>query len=265
MRRPLTQPSQSPHATSPGASVSHFVMTPPRRPPAPRRDGDPPRRPRAPRRRGHASGAREQESGGHLRGAARSLRSRAARGGVLRDRQPRRPCAAHRPLLAGRRARVGLTHQAQARHGRSGQLRLVQVPARARRGQGARVDGAGHGIGPGAALGDQRRARQHHAAEPQRVPHVHDRAGQALRQRGHALVDLERAQPPAVPRPAVRLQAQAGVAQDLPRPLRRCPARPRRRGGHQAGVDGGDGADRHHQGRRAADVPARRALPQRQL
>ena len=48
----------------------------------------------------------------------------------------------------------------------------------------ARLDRAGHRVRPGAQVGDQRRARQRHAPEPERVPHVHDRAVQALRRRG---------------------------------------------------------------------------------
>ena len=78
---------------------------------------------------------------------------------VRRHRVVRRALAAARHVLARRRARGELAGQAEVRRDRSVRVRLVALPAGARRGQGARLERAAHAQRAGAALGDQRRAR----------------------------------------------------------------------------------------------------------
>ena len=72
-----------------------------------------------------------------------------------------------------------------------------------------------------------KKKRQRHQAEPEGVPGVRDRGRAPLRRPGRAVVDLERAQPPAVPHAAVRAQ-EGEVAAHLPQALPRRPARPPR-------------------------------------
>ena len=61
--------------------------------------------------------------------------------------------------------------------------------------------------GPGAEVGDGRQARQPHAPEPDGVRRVRHRGRAQVRRPGQHLGDLERAQPAAVPAPAVRRAA----------------------------------------------------------
>ena len=83
---------------------------------------------------------------------------------------------------------------------------------------------------------------------------------------GRHLEHLERAQPAAVPAAAVLGPQDAAVAGDLPQALPRRPARAgRRRPGVGQGAAGGDLAARHGQGGGAADLPARRAVPGREV
>ena len=86
--------------------------------------------------------------------------------------------------------------------------------------------------------------------------------GAALRHEGRHLEHLERAQPAAVPDAAVLGAPHPALAGDLPQAVPRRPARPgRRRPRQRAGAARRDLAARHGQGRRAADLPARRAVP----
>ena len=98
--------------------------------------------------------------------------------------------------------------------------------------------------------------------EPEGVPGLRHRGRPPLRRPRRRVVDLERAQPPAVPAPAVREQ-EGQVAADLPQPLPRRPARPARLGQRRrhAAVRR-DRAARDPARRRAAGLPARRAVPQ---
>ena len=90
---------------------------------------------------------------------------------------------------------------------------------------------------------------------------------EALRLADPHLGDLERAQPPAVPRPAVQRQGPPpALAGDLPPAVPGGVARAARVGQRaRPAAHGGDRASGHRQGRRAADVPARRAVPQQPL
>ena len=129
--------------------------------------------------------------------------------------------------------------------------------------QGARLAGAADRLGSGPAVGHQRRTRHRDAAQPGRVPEVRARRRPPLRHQGRHVERLERAQPAAVPAAAVLAAQDAAVAgrstaSSTSPPSAAWPTRawPRRRG-----ADGGDLAARHRQGRRAADLPARRAVP----
>ena len=122
-----------------------------------------------------------------------------------------------------------------------------------------------HAHRAGAAVGDGEQARQRHAAKPEGVPGLRDRGRPPLRRPRRPVVDLERAQPPAVPAPAVR-QQEGEVAGHLPPALPRRPARParvRQRRRHAAVRR--DRPARHAARRLAAGVPARRAVPQQVL
>ena len=92
--------------------------------------------------------------------------------------------------------------------------------------RGDRRPAHAHRAGP--ALGDREQARQRDEAEPEGVRGVRDRRRAALRRPRRPVVDLERAEPPAVPAPAVRAQEARQVAAHLPQPLPRRPARPAR-------------------------------------
>ena len=123
---------------------------------------------------------------------------------------------------------------------------------------------ADDGQRPGARLGDARR-RQHRVPEPAALRPLRDAVGRQFGPRIELLVGLERAQPPAVPRPAVPAR-QAVRAADLPAavprrpqgpaPLRQ-PPRPR--------ADGRDRAERQRAHHPAAAVPARGAVPEQAL
>ena len=96
-------------------------------------------------------------------------------------------------------------------------------------------------------------------AEFQKFVHA---VGLPLRHEGRHLEHLERAQPAAVPDAAVLGAPHPALAGDLSQALHRRPARPGRcRPRQRARAAGGDLAARHGQGRRAADLPARRAVP----
>src|SRR5215213_11012393 len=80
-----------------------------------------------------------------------------------------------------------------------------------------RLECPAHGLRPGAALGDERCQGQPDAAEAQGVPAVHDGGRAPLRHEDQPLVDLERAQPAAVPAAAVLGRAaHTAVAAHLP-------------------------------------------------
>ena len=106
-----------------------------------------------------------------------------------------------------------------------------------------------------------------HAPEPEEFQAFMTAVGAPLRREGRALVDLERAQPAAVPAAAVLNGAHARVAAASTAPLPRRRARPRRRRPwRRPQVLIGETSPRGtRQGRRAADVPARDALPGREL
>ena len=112
-----------------------------------------------------------------------------------------------------------LARQAEVRHDRSVGVRLVagtsRCSTRPRRAAGpccSRVSG------PRAAVGDQRRARHRHAAEPERVPHVHDgRRPSTSATRSTTWSIWNEPNHPAVPAPAVRRAAPPVVAAALPR------------------------------------------------
>ena len=98
-----------------------------------------------------------------------------------------------------------------------------------RRDQGARMEAAADRLGPGPALGHQRRTRHGHPPQPGRVPEVRARRRHPLRREGRHLEHLERAQPAAVPAAAVLAAQDAALAGDLSQALLRRPARPGRR------------------------------------
>ena len=101
-----------------------------------------------------------------------------------------------------------------------------------------------------------------HRAGREGVPGLRDRDGQALRRRREHVVGLERAEPAAVPAPAVQGR-QAGLAEALPQALpggREGRARHAvQRAGHDP--DRRDLAARELQRRRTAGLPARDAVP----
>ena len=129
------------------------------------------------------------------------------------------------------------------------------------RGRRARHRGHAHAHGPGAGLGDEEAQRRHHAAERQAVRPLGHRGGAPLRRPRRPLVDLERAEPPALPRAAVQERA-ARLAADLPRALPRGgegdPRRARRR--PRQGAVRRDGARRHVARWSSRSVFLRRAL-----
>ena len=92
---------------------------------------------------------------------------------------------------------------------RSRRLRLGRVRAADGRDQGARLVGAHDDLRAGAAVGDAVQARQPHAAEPVGVRGVRHRGRPQVRRPGRHVGDLERAQPAAVPAPAVRQRRPA--------------------------------------------------------
>ena len=102
---------------------------------------------------------------------------------------------------------------------------------------------------------------------PARFQAVHDRGGPPLRRQGRDLVDLERAEPAALPAPAVRRRRARPRPPGLYRKLydagRARPHRGRARRRPDALRRAGPARDR--QRRRAAHVPARDALPGREL
>ena len=126
------------------------------------------RRPACARRLGRGVARPDHE----LRGAPRLPRPRDARDGVQRRRLVRRALDPTRHVLARRRAFDEVAREARVRRDRSVGVRLVALPAGDRRGQGSRLECAADAERPGAALGDQRRARPGDAPEPQRVPDV---------------------------------------------------------------------------------------------
>ena len=88
--------------------------------------------------------------------------------------------------------------------------------------------------GPGAALGDQAQARPRDAPEPEGVPGLRHRRRPPLRRPRRRVVDLERAQPPAVPAPAVRAEARRRRRASTASSSSRGAARPARVGQRRA-------------------------------
>ena len=140
--------------------------------------------------------------------APRELLDPGTRDRTLQEiRELRRRPRARARLLEGLRARRDLEAAPGLRRGRPERLpgRHVGPPRRAvRRGAGARHHGPAHAHRPGPALGHQDQARQRDPPEHEGVPGLRHRGRPPLRRPRRRVVDLERAQPPAVPAPAVR-------------------------------------------------------------
>ncbi len=155
-----------------------------------------------------------------LRGPARAARRLHPRPHARRDPRLRRH--RHPPARLLAQLRPAAERQAQAGRPLRG-LRPGDLPRRhlgaARRADprrvGARDQGAPQPHRTRPALGHQEPQGQRHAAEPEGVPGVGDGGRPPLRRRGRDLVDLERAQPAAVPQAAVP-QRQALLARPLP-------------------------------------------------
>ena len=118
-----------------------------------------------------------------------------------------------------------------------------------------------------ADVGDEAQAA---AARPTRARSLFGRWVRAVATRyarpGEPVVDLERAEPPELPRPAVQGR-QAPHAEALPQALRRRRGRDPRHAGQRArqGPVRRDRADRQPERRLAARLPPRRAVPERGL
>ena len=133
---------------------------------------------------------------------------------------------------------------------------------RGRRGaQGIKVHAHAHR--PGAEVGDQDQEGQPHAAEPEGVPGVRDRHRRAATATSvEHVVDLERAQPAAVPEPQYRNGKP--YSPELYRKLYQAGVRgPARDAGQRAGHDPDrrDVAARQLERRPPAGLPARDAVP----
>ena len=115
---------------------------------------------------------------------------------------------------------------------------------------------------PGPEVGDQEQEGQPHRPGPEGVRRVRDRDRPPLRRRREHLVDLERAQPAAVPQAAVQ-ERQAGVAEALPQALPGGLRRPALDAGQRRrhDPDRRDLAARQLERRAPARVPARDAVP----
>ena len=154
----------------------------------------------------------------------------------------------------------------EVRADRSRRLRLGRVRPAHGGDQGARLVGAHDGHRAGADLGDGGQARRPHAPQPVGVRRVHDRGRAQVRRPGRHVGDLERAQPAAVPAPAVRRRRQGALAGDLPQPLPRRPARAEEgRPGRRHDPARRDVAARQLERRPAAALPARDAVPQQRV
>ena len=166
------------------------------------------------------------------------------------------------------RRRAKLAREAEVRRHRPVGIRLVALPARARRGQGSRLERAAHAERAGAALGDQRRAR-HTVTRPspnefRMFVDGRRRSTSATTSRRWSI--WNEPNHPDFLRPQYARQPPPGVAEDLPQPLLRGAARLHRgRASTKPVLDRRDGAARHRQGRGAADLPARRAVPEQPL
>jgi hypothetical protein len=154
---------------------------------------------------------------------ARSARSPSCRpppprADLRRARVPRRALDPRDPLLARCRAPPGPAHRAEVRPDRSRGVPRVALGAvrphrRGRR--AARHPRPADGQRAGPALGDARPPQHGQVPERAAVRPLHGSRRPPLRPRDRLLVGLERAQPPAVPRPAVGAR-QAVRAEDLP-------------------------------------------------
>ncbi len=172
----------------------------------------------------------------HLRGAARAALGVIARGDARPDHRLRRHPRPPARVLARLRAGPGFQDQAELRRVRpqrlsGGQVGQPRRPDRGRQGQGR----AGHADAhrPGPEVGDQEQEGQPHGPGPEGVRRVRDRDRAPLRRRREHLVDLERAQPAAVPQAAVQ-ERQAGsrrssTASSTRPPTRACARRRRTR------------------------------------
>ena len=200
-----------------------------------------------------------------VRGAARAAVVLDARGHARPDPRVRRDPRPPARLLARLRAGAGLAHAPELRRERPERVSRRQVgqPRRPdRRGQGQGGRGHAHDHRACAALGDTRQEGHLHRPGPEGVRRVRDRARAPLRRKRQHLVDLERAQPAAVPQAAVQ-ERQAVLAEALPQALpgglRGHPLDARQRRRHDP--DRGDLAARQFERRAPARVPARDALP----
>ena len=196
--------------------------------------------------------------------APRDLRDPAKRARPLDARVARRARAAGHPVLAGRRARRRQPGQAGLRRDRSPRPTTgapTTTPSTARARAAADPPDASPArcrAGPRTAPRTTSRAR---APTSSRSSCRRWAATTATRS---TLVDLERAQPAAVPQAPVRPPPPAGLARALPRPaLRGLRGLPRRRPAQAARADGRDVAPGDAPRRRAADVPAGDAVPGR--
>ena len=211
------------------------------------------------------AGARITAPDRDLRGTARAALGLHARGHARPDQRLRRNPDPPARLLARLRARPRQQDAPQLRRVGSERLSRRQVgqPRRAGRGrQGARHRGHADAHRPGAALGDARQEGQPLLSGPEGVRRVRDRDGPPLRRLGQHVVDLERAQPAAVPQAAVQ-ERQAVLAEALPQALpgglRRAALDAGQRRRHDP--DRRDLAARQRERRPPARVPARDALP----
>ena len=216
-----------------------------------------------------SAGARLLHPGDDLRGPARAARRPGARRDARRDQGLRRRSRARARVLAAVRPARDLEAPAALRRERSRRLSGGHVgPARPpdRRHRGARHDRAAHAHRPGAEVGDARAARLPHRPRAQALRPVGDRGRAALRAAGRPVVDLERAQPAAVPPAAVQARP-AGVPRALPQALPRggAGAAPRARRLDRHGPVRGDLAGGQRADRLAAGLPPRGAVPGRGL
>src|SRR4051794_35654930 len=181
-------------------------------------------------------GPRQPAADHDLRGPDRADRRQHARPDAGRDPRLRRDPHPPARLLELLRAEPERQAQAAGRPQQPGQLPGGHVgPARrAVRGRpGARHQGAADADRPGAEVGDQHEEGPPDPAEPQVLRPVRARGRRTLRRRHRHVVDLERAQPAAVPAAPVP-QAHAGLAgiyrrlyQAAGKVLRSQPANPR--------------------------------------